>query len=261
MRNFLNDQHIVGCLGVWREGEIMKYAIDNLLFLCDEVAILMDYPDENTLQIIEEYKKVNGDRIWTENSTVPPLRDPTHLKRRYKVFQSRIVEQKLAIVKRIHAQRPIDILLAMDSDERYTDEMPQILQEFWKRPETSICMKSIDVYDRPEIIHNKGMLSHWRAYKFHPGVNFTPWRYRDFFQTYRHNDTWKIKGGFVHLSQLKILQSLRDKLRNPSLLEAHPHARLWKLEKPAWELTSKEYEKVLASPHTWLLEDYEKLSS
>jgi hypothetical protein len=260
----INQQnlHIVGCVGCWQEGATAKYTIDNLLKYCDEIAILLDKPNVETEQLVRTYEKNFPGVFHIEYSTVPPLRDPRHIRRRTKVYASELGEQKLAIVKKIHESRSVDILLAVDSDEVFNNSFVDILTQFWSSKFTSVCMRPMDVYDTPYFLHNKGMASHWRIYKYSPFIHYTPWRYRDFFHPYRERETWKgIIGGFVHLNMLRENMARKVKIGNPSLLETCPDTKLWKIDKPAWELTIEEYQEIINKPETCLLKDYEKFSS
>lgn len=261
MRDFLTDKHIVGSVSVWNEGKRLHYVLDNLLQYCDEIAIMMDYPDSETEKIVADYKLKYNERIRYGYTTAPALKNPNNLKRRYKVYQSQIMEDKLKLVKQIHDENSIDILLLPDSDEMFTTELPHILERFMEMPQTSISMKSIDVYDTMDFIHDKGMMSHYRVYKYDPEAHFTPRRYQDFLRPYRGREAWKgYIGGFVHLSQHRDFAEMREKLRNPRLVDVSPNARIWQIGYPPEELGSEQYKTILSTVEpTCLLEDYEKL--
>lgn len=254
--------HVVGCVGCWQEGETVHYTLDNLLKYCDEIAVLLDKPDEVTEKFIRGYQGKFPDRFFIEYSTVPPLRDPNHIRRRTKFYASRLGEEKLAIVKKIHDSKPVDLLLAVDSDEVFGASFEKIVAEFWKSKFTSVCIRPMDVYDTPYILHNKGMASHWRIYKYRPDMHYSPWRYRDFFHPFRGRDTmYGVIGGFVHLNMLRENMERKRRIGNPSLLTVCPEAKLWKTDKPAWQLTLEEYAEIISKPETCLLKDYEKLSN
>lgn len=253
--------HIVGCVGCWQEGATARYTLDNLLKYCDEIAVLLDQPDVITEEFILSYKKKYPDVFRVEYSTIPPLRLASHIRRRTKVYANRLGEEKLAIVKKIHEERKVDILLSMDSDEVFNNSFVDILTQFLSSKFTSVCIRPMDVYDTPYFLHNKGMASHWRIYRYDPAVHFTPWRHRDFFRPYRGRDTmYGVIGGFVHLNMLRENMERKAKIGNPSLLQVCPNTKLWKISKPAWELTISEYQDIINKPETCLLKDYEKLS-
>ncbi len=261
-RTFLRNLHIVGCVGVWSEGQALHYTFDNLLRWCDKIVVLLDKPNTETEGYVKMYKDKYPDIFRIEFSKVPPLRDPSHVRRRTKVFASQLGEEKLALVKQIHNERPVDILLSLDSDEVFTDGLPLLLEKFWNSSFDSICMKPITIYDVPYIVHEKGMASHWRVYKYRPDMHYTPWRYRDFFHPFLEKNTMYVPiGSFVHLNYLAENRERKIRIGNPSLSEVCPDTKLWKINKDAWELDNKEYLEIINRPPDYLIKDYEKLSN
>lgn len=260
MRNFLNDLNITACVGTWKEGPAVKYCLDNLLKWCDYIAINQDDPDEVTRGIIDEYAKKYPDIIRTQISKVPKLNNPENVGRRERVYRSELAEERLALVRGVHEkERSINILLTPDSDEVFTNYLPTILEEFWKSEFTSICTKPIEVFDNPYLIHNRGLMSHWRVYKYEPSIHFTPRRYQDHFWVYPASKAWRgINGGFVHLSSLKEFSAAKRLICPKSISDVHPNAKIWRLNKPAWELTPDEYLEIINKPCDFLLKDYEE---
>jgi len=260
MREFLKDLNITACVGTWKEGEGVRYCLDNLLKWCDYIAIIQDDPDELTNRIITEYREKYPDVFRVEISKVPKLNKPENVGRRERVYRSELAEERLALVRKIHnEERPVDILLTPDSDEVFTDYLPEMLEIFWKSNWTSICAKPIEVYDTPYFIHNRGLMSHWRVYKYEPTIHFTPRRYQDHFWVYPARMAWRgMDGGFVHLSSIKEFYNAKRLICPKTVLDVHPNAKIWKLNKPAWELTPEEYISIIRKPCDFLLKDYEK---
>jgi hypothetical protein len=256
MRYFLKDKFIVGCVGVWSEGSIIRYSIDNLLKWCDKVVICMDYPSEEVEKIVNEYKFLYPDIIETGYTTAPKLRNPANLKRRAKVNASQIVEDKLKIVKKIHKVRPIDILLTPDSDEVFSDYLPELLESFWESDRNCVFIKPVSVFDNPYIITEKSMNSHFRICKYREDISFTPRRYFDFLRPYSGSEAMKVKYYFTHLSQIREAWPVRDRLCDKRLVNDHPNMKLFKVDKPAWEIKPEEFDKILTGKELCLIRDY-----
>lgn len=260
MRNFLNNLCIVGATNCWEEGETLKYCVDNLLKWCDYVVLTMDNPNQETEDLVKKYAEKYPSIIRYNYSDVPKLKHADLIRRREKVNRSRLVESKLALVKKIHAEdRPVDILLNPDSDEVYTDYLPTLLKDFWQSDYDCIFIKSIDIFQDFNIIQSRGLMSHFRICKYRPDTSFTPRRDRTYY--YPYNKPWKgVIGTYVHFSHLTALKGLRTRIDKRQLVDVHPETKLWKINKPAWELTPKEYKQLIITKSTWILEDYEKLS-
>jgi hypothetical protein len=126
---------------------------------------------------------------------------------------------------------------------------------------TNIRMRPITVYDKVNIVIDKGMAGHYRAYKFKADIHYTPWRYLDFFYPYTEKDTFHgTPCGFVHLNQLSENKERKRIIGNPNLVDVCPKAKLWILpdDKMAWSLTDEEYNNLLKTEPTCSLENYEK---
>jgi len=265
MRNFLKELNIVGIVHLWEEGEAIKHVIDNLLKWCNYICLVMDFPDIITDVIIREYKKKYPEIIQFEYFKYDIVRTAKNCRRREKLIREQVVEQKLAMVKRIHEEiKPVDILLTPDSDEIYTNYLPEMLEKFWKSDFTSICTKPIDVYGNFYLIHNKSMMSHWRAYKYQPEISFTPRRFQDHYYPYPAKEAWRgLNGGFIHLTSHKDFLNLKKRINHGDLLKVHPNAKFWKLDKPAYELTPEEYVDIIKNkkPDFIAEKDYDKIKN
>lgn len=259
MRNFLKQLNIVGAVNTWEEGDILKHCLDNLLKWCDKIVVIMDRPDEATEELVRSYKKRYTGHFRIGYTDIDVLRNKDNTRRIEKVRRSDMVETKLALVRELHKEKPIDILLSPDSDEIFTDALPKILEEFMTRPETSICMKSSNVYNNMFAIHTNGMMRHWRIYKYVPTIHFTPRRFQDHY----HIDgaTWRpTEIGFVHLAQLEGFQELRQRTTHEKkFVEAHPDAGIWKVAKPANELTPEEYQETINREPDFNMKEYDEL--
>jgi len=256
MKDFINTT-IVGTVGVWREGDIIRHTLDNLLSWCKFICVVLDFPDEKTKGIVEEYRKAHPHifRVST-TSSVPDLIHPENIKRRAKVYASLIVEEKLKLVRELNKEHPIDILLTPDSDEIFVDHFLELLNDFWDSGKSSFCTSYIDVFDTMNLIHTKGLQAHWRGYRYSPELNFTPRRYRDFYNPIKYEDTFHMSRGIVHLSQLRENWENRRKLRESPLYELSPNAGLWKTDKRADLLTEEERKNIILKKPDYTFASY-----
>jgi hypothetical protein len=239
MRDFLTDIQICGAVCVWSEGEVCRYAINNLLDFCDRIFISKDHSDDITRRIIDEYVALFPSRVIARDSTVRPVNIGERIMSRHKRMQGEIREEALKIAKEEHKKKPIDILVFPDSDEVWCDGIGKLLEEFWNSKADTVFCKSIEVYDSPYLTINQGLLSHGRIYKFEDTITAIPYHSKTYLDPYsKRRNIMKAPWTFVHLARLdKENRELRCKLR---LTQSSPELKLRRISKPAWQLTPRE---------------------
>jgi len=261
MRNFLKDVHIVGGVGVWSEGEIIRHCIENLLKYCDHVFLTMDYSDDKTKGIVMEYKNKYPEQITVGDTSArvgPPNRESyPAMMGRQKTFCGDLIQCNFDMVKEYHEKvKKVDILIFMDSDEILTDNIPNVLEEFWKSTIDTVFIKPIEVFMDMHIICNKGLVSHAKIYKYVPEISAKPYSQQNFYLPYRRNrNIMKASWNFCHLARLNTEnRKLRSALRNNQ--KSDPEMKLRRVSKPAYELTPKEAEIVDNSEKFVRLKDW-----
>ena len=110
MRNFLTDIRIVGATMAFREGELIRHCLDQLLSICDEVMVMLDNYDEKTEKIVKSYAEKYDNFSIIYSKEVPRLSEEDervegNLKRRLKSNRGQIRDQVLRGVEKIHKRR------------------------------------------------------------------------------------------------------------------------------------------------------------
>lgn len=136
MRNYLVDVEIVGATMIYQEGETCRWSLDWLYGNCNRVCVLLDNWNKETEDIVMEYKNRYPDRTRLVYSTDPVIEAKNkisgQIKKRFKNRQHCIRQQVIDELRKMHEEKPIDMLIWPDSDETFIDEFPVYLERFWK---------------------------------------------------------------------------------------------------------------------------------
>lgn len=202
MRGYLNDIEIVGATMCYREGEICHWSLDWLYANCDRVCVLLDNWDEETEKIVLGYKEKYPDRTHVIYSG-EPVRARTNvvagqMKRRFKLTQNNIREYVLRELERMHGEKPIDMLIFMDSDETYINEFPRHLEAFWKSTEQYMMLGFLEPLENFQTIMNQIMAPHGRVYKYVPEMTANPYRIRTIYHPF-YGRAYKVRNVVLHM--------------------------------------------------------------
>ena len=263
MRDFLNNINIVSGINVWSEGEICRYAIEDAIKWSDKVVIIMDNSDSITRNIVMGYKEKHPAVIVTGTTDIPII-EGQRMRRRLKENSCRLTECLLRKIKEEHDKDPIDIFLFKNSDEIFTNSLPSILEKFIESSTDTVFIKPIEVYDDMKLLINRGLFSHARIYKYNPSITAIPggkresetmgYITRDYFIPYREKrNIMRANYGFVHLSRLTKENRRLRKARNWLTSDA----RLWRIGKPAYELTPEEASSIYSDGNYLSIKDYD----
>ncbi len=260
MRDYLQNLNIAGCVGVWSEGEICRYAIESLLKHCNKVFIIMDYSDDTTKNIVMEYKDkypeiiVVGD---TSELVAPPDRTSlSGMMQRQKNYVGEILESGFKLIKKEHAKKPINLLYFIDSDEIFTNSIGKAVEIFWEGVTDTMFIAPIAVYTSMYITCHPDLICHAKVYKYTPEISAIPYSQQNYYLPYRLNRNISKKPWlFVHLAKLTEENiKLRTKLRGNIL---DPKLKLRRISKPAYELTPEEGQRIYLSDKFVRLEDWD----
>ncbi|GAG75742.1 unnamed protein product, partial [marine sediment metagenome] len=126
-------------------------------------------------------------------------------KKRFKYNQAAIREHTLKEVKKMHDEKPIDMLIWPDSDETFINEFPKYLKEFWdSEVHEFMVLACVEVFDSMKILMSQRMGTHGRVYKYDPKMTVYPWvgRTRYHPQISGAKRPWKIRNLIVHVCHL-----------------------------------------------------------
>jgi len=179
MRNFLEKKNIVGAMMVSRCGDILHHTIPALLKWTDRIIIMLDNEDRKTRRIVENYKKQYSKRVeifdsnvrnslggkWTKDAHETRVRG---LFKRFNTIQGEIREVMLQhILGLIKGGEKIDIVMAPDSDELFSDHVEVILKQLAGQDDKkAVIMKPVDVFGDMFTVRQECMqhLHHIRDY-------------------------------------------------------------------------------------------------
>lgn len=204
MRTYLTNINIVGAVSCFQEREQCHWSIDWLVNNCDKVVIMLDNYDPETENIILEYKSKYQDKIEIIYSQEPVRKERNlidgQIKKRWKIRQPYIREQLVEKLRKIHKEKPIDLLIWPDSDETFINEFQKYLEEFWNnRPERYMMCGFVEVFENFETIVYQKLSPHGRVWKFIPEMSCLPYTTRTINNPYKNEKGWKVRNLVVHM--------------------------------------------------------------
>jgi len=261
-REFLKDLNIWGATLVSHGDELLHYTIPCLLKYCDKILLMQDNISEKTKTIVEEYKAKYPDIIELAESGFPVATEKQDSKpqgqlKRFKRIQGLVREKVFEYLRQIHKNKRIDILLFPDEDEIFSDYLPELLEDFWKKPEMKgITIKPIDVFGDMRTVTGRSMTGHTRILKFFPELTGLDYRTGCYYRPLTKKNRIGCKFYTIHLCNL---QTDRFKWRvahwkkGPKL-----DWGLWRLSDNADKVYPSEIKKIIKQEPDMTVEEYLK---
>ena len=196
IRNYLKDIEMVGAVLIYQEGEICRWSLNWLYANCDRVCIVLDNYNEETEKIVLEYRDKYPDRTHLAYSTYP-IEDwrnvGSGIKQRFKKYQQYIREEVVKELKKMHDEKPIDLLIWPDSDETFLDCFTEYLERFWheQTAHSYMMLGFVEVYDDFKKIISQRMGPHGRVFRYVPEFSCIPRRSRTVQNPYYGTKPWK----------------------------------------------------------------------
>lgn len=259
-RQFLKDLNIWGATLVSRCGSILHYTIPCLLKYCDKVLLMQDNINEETREIILKYKEKYPDKIVLAETGFPyatKVQDKVDrgLLRRFKGLQGPIREKVFEYLREEHKKKKIDILIFPDSDEVFSDYLPILLEEFWKRKDIkAVTMKPVDVFGDMMTIHGRSMTGHTRIMKFFPELTAIPYRTACYYRPLTKLDRIGSNRVTIHLCTLS-KEKMAWRIKHWKRLLKDSEA-LWRLSKDVRKMSPDEIRDVLNREPDMNVEEY-----
>lgn len=245
MRDYLNDVEIVGATMVYREGDQCRWSLDWLYANCDRVCILLDNYNYETLGIVLDYRDRYPGRTHIGYSEEPYRENKNEIsgqvKKRFKNRQQYIRESMIRELRKMHDEKPIDLLIWPDSDETFIDEFPKYLKQFWEDKNVEYMMLGfIEAYDSMDQIVTQKMAPHGRVYKYKPEMTALPYAMRTIYHPFELKRPWKVRNLVVHMCNYTPEYRERRKFfANRDMMEEGERL-LWKLPKDVRQMTVEE---------------------
>ena len=272
MRKVLNNIEVVGATMVYQERETCRWSIDWLIDFCDRVIILLDNYDKETEAIVLDYKKKYPKKIYIRYSTHPIenwRNVGSGIKQRLKKYQQYIREQVVKELKKMHDEKPIDLLIWPDSDETFLDCFTEYLERFWheQTAHSYMMLGFVEVYDDFKKIISQRMGPHGRVFRYVPEFSCIPRRSRTVQNPYYGTKPWKIRPMVLHMCNFsKVSRDSRERVTGRNMMNEMLQPReIWLLDKDVRTMFPEELGKYMYSPKGAkpeikgiLLEDYLK---
>lgn len=206
MRDYLCHIRIVGAVLVYQEGDQCRWSLDWLYENCDRVCIVLDNHNEETEKIVLEYRDKYPNKTHIAYCDEPVNYDkneiPGQVKKRFKNRQGQIREFMLKELRKMHEERPIDLLVWPDSDETFINEFPRFLEKFWSSEHKWMMLGFLEVFESMQAIMTQKMAPHGRVYKYDPAMTVYPWIGRTRYYPQCLERPWKVRNVVIHVNHL-----------------------------------------------------------
>ena len=255
IRNYLQNIEIVGAVLVYSEGEICRWSLDWMYANCDRVCIVLDNWDKKTEDIVKEYRDKYPERTHLAYSGYPIDKDKNkgaRIKQRFKKYQQYIREEVVKELKKMHEEKPIDLLIWPDSDETFLDCFPEYLERFWNEQtaHTYMMLGFVEVYDSFNVIVSQKMGPHGRVFKYVPEFSCIPRRSRTIQNPHYGTKPWKIRQMVVHMCNYDAESRSRRQYTSgrDMMTELGTERLVWLLPKDVREMRPEEVARYQPSP-------------
>ena len=195
----------VGATLAFREGDLIRYCLDDLLKYSKYVVVVLDNYDKKTENVVLEYKKKYNIIVsysTVERTSLAGESNSGRMKSRLNAKQSRIRQQILDEVKKIHEKESVDILIWLDADECFTDYFPQELERFLKSNKKMMAMRPVTVYDSFKLARSRTLIPHGKVFKYTPEMSAIGYHGKGRYLPFTGEDVLKSIWVLVHLPLL-----------------------------------------------------------
>jgi len=250
MRNYLTNLHIVEAMLAFREGEVLRVALQYHVDNVDKVVVLLDNYDKETEDIVLNFQKKYPSKIIVHYSNIPIEYDkerPHKMYHRFKKFEGKIRQQLLNHVKDEHNKQPIDLLYYFDADEIPTNHFPLAVEELYESGKKALLTNYIHIFNGFYMISNDNIRGHCRVFKYTPELQGDPFKGLAMLPPIVRGNIMQKSFLDIHMSDYSLKYIKKRNLYQKRCKQGHRYdeLKLWKLDKDARELTSSEYKNII----------------
>jgi len=255
MRNYLQNIEIVGATMCFREREQCRWSLNWLVENCNRVVVLMDNWDEETHQIVLEYKNKYPEIVRVIYSSEPVFEHKNLIqgqtKKRFKIRQLFIREQVINELKKINEEKKIDLVIWPDSDETFINQFPSLLEEFWNnRSETWMLVGFIEPFENFKTIVYQKQAPHGRIFKYDLTMTSFPDSTRTRYYPYKNERTWKVRNVMLHMCHFNDeYRKRRQFFDNISWIDESQDYPVWELPSDVRIMTIEQIAEYQPAPH------------
>ena len=258
MREFLKDIKIVGATLASREGQLIRYCLDDLIEYCDKILVVLDNFDEETARTVFEYKKKYENLFIIRYSDIETGSSNGNNKKRLYHKQHLIRQRVLDELKIVDSVMGIDILLWPDGDEIFTNKIPAVLISFWESDRKVLALRPVTIFNGFNLIRDKTLFPHCHIFKYIPEMSAKmPLRSKLFYRPFKDHDRVVIEYVSVHLTLLTPDSRKRREEYAGKNLESLNY-RLWKTDEDVRKMSPDSVRAVIDKKHDFLVKDYLK---
>lgn len=197
--------NIIGATLAFREGELIRYCLDDLIKYSNQVVVVLDNYDDRTEKIVLEYKEKYN--IIVAYSTIERSSEINEvrvggMKSRLNAKQGRIRQQVLNEVKKLHEQKPVDVLIWLDADECLTDYFSKELEIFLKSDKRVLAIRPVTIYDSFKLARSRTLIPHGKVFKYIPEISAIGYRGRGIYLPFTGDNVMRSLYTMIHLPLL-----------------------------------------------------------
>lgn len=232
--------------------ELLDISIPDMVKRCNWCLIMMDNESQEVEDKVCEYQKKYNRKIFVRRSSMPSRflikGKEVDYRRRWKAEKGVIRDEIFINLRKIldykmKSYDKIDILVFYDSDEIFTDHLPELLEKFWKSDYKAISMKPIDVVNDMRTIKREGMGHHVHIMKYNRELAGLPWRFWAMYFPLRWGDLMRADYYSVHLAYFSTKS--REWRNNNWKFHDAENCKLYPLPKNVYEMTPEEINNIL----------------
>ena len=259
MRKFLKDVKIVGATLASREGQLIRYCLDDLVQYCDKILVVLDNFDEETEKIVLNYKERYKDLFLIKYSYIESCSSCGKGNKRRLYHKQHLIRQRvLDELEIIDSAMGIDILLWPDGDEIFTNKIPVVLISFWESDKKVLALRPVTIFDGFNLIRDKTLFPHCHIFKYTPEMYAEkPLRSKLFYQPFKESDRVAIEYVSIHLTLLTEDSRRRREEYAGKNLESLNY-KLWKTDDDIRQMSPSNIKNIINKKHDFLVKDYLK---
>ena len=245
------DKIIVGVMCVSGLPEILNISIPNLIKHSNYTILLLDNETKEVEDLVLDYQRRYYDKVFVRRSSIPGKlinKNGTILDKhkRWKSVKSYVRDEMFVNIRRMTTHGLIpepDIILVPDSDEIFTDYLPELLDSFWVSEYKAVALKMIHVVGDMQTIKDDKMMHHVHVLKWQDDLCGIPWQFQNQFHPVKWSETMKVNYYSVHLCYLT---AENRKWRNDNWKSVNiDEERLIRLDKSVETIRPEDIEKIV----------------
>lgn len=201
---------VVGAVLASRNAEIFEMTVNNMLKFCEWILVVLDNPDADVINKANEYNREYYNRIFIRQSSIPAKvikrdGDIYDYRRRWRALKGEIRDDVFKCLSQIVNSQPkykIDILIFYDSDEIFTDSLPELLDNFWHSDYKAISFMPVDVVDNMQTVKKESKGHHVYVMKYNQELAGLPRRFHALYYPLCRSEVMFVEYYSVHLANL-----------------------------------------------------------